>query len=309
MSKPLVSICCITYNHVRFIDQAIQSFLNQKTGFEFEVIINDDCSTDGTTEKLREYQREYPDKIRLVLHDKNEWQQGKRGIFARNTFPLARGKYIALCEGDDFWNNDQKLQIQVGFLEKNEDYSAFAHQASVVSEDGQHVLRDVFKADVPETLLLRNFIGSRWFHTASLMFRTRLVKENQLPTNVASGDRALYLLLSSFGKVYFSDKVMCGYRKNTASMSAQVSASLLKEDLNIIPWMKKINPDFPAAKYAQHLHHSILSYSKNLTKNIAFRHLIGYIYYSFHNFPGNLIPVARFLKNDFPEIWKKTSSQ
>lgn len=308
MPNPLVSICCITYNHVRFIDQAIQSFLNQKTDFEFEIIINDDCSTDGTTEKLVEYQRKYPEKIQLVLHEKNEWQQGKRGIFARNTFPKASGKYIALCEGDDFWNNDQKLQIQVDFLEKNEEYSAFAHQSSVVSETGNKVHREVFKVGVPETLLLKDFIGPRWFHTASLMFRTCIIKENQLPTNIASGDRALYLLLSSSGKVHFSEKVMCCYRKNAASMSAQANARLLEEDLNIISWMKKINPDFPSAKYAQHLHHSILSYSKILPKNIAFRHLIGYIYYSFHNFPGNILPVARFLKNDFPEIWKKTSA-
>src|SRR6056297_3787619 len=113
MSNPLVSVCCITYNHVGFIDQAIQSFLNQKTGFDFEIIVNDDCSTDGTTEKLIEFQRKHPEKIKLVLHEKNEWQQGKRAIFARNTFPKARGKYIALCEGDDFWSNNQKLQIQV----------------------------------------------------------------------------------------------------------------------------------------------------------------------------------------------------
>lgn len=306
MSNLLVSICCVTYNHARFIDQAIQSFLYQKTDFDFEIIVNDDCSTDGTTEKLLEYQRQYPEKIQLVLHEKNEWQQGKRAIFARNTFPKARGKYIALCEGDDFWSNDKKLQIQVDFLEKNEDFSACAHQSTVVSEDGSVVFKEFFKTDVPDTLLLEDFIGPRWFHTASLMFRTSIVKENQLPSNVASGDRALYLLLSSAGKVHFSQEVMCCYRKNKGSMSARVSAKLLEEDLNIIPWMKKINPDFPAAKYAQHLHHSILSYSKILPKSSVFRHLSGYIFYSFRDFPGNLFYVARFLKNDFPTIWKKT---
>lgn len=308
MSNPLVSICCITYNHVRFIDQAIQSFLYQKTDFEFEIIINDDCSSDGTTEKLLEYQRKFPERIRLVLHEKNEWQQGKRAIFARNTFPIARGKYIALCEGDDFWTNDQKLQLQVDFLENHDDYSALAHQSSVISEDGSEVLKEVFKTDVPETLKLEDFIGPRWYHTASLMFRKYIIKENPLPTNIVSGDRALSLLLSSSGKIHFSDKVMCCYRKNKGSLSAQASARLLEEDLNIISWMKKVNPDFPAAKYAQHLHHSILSYSKILPKNIAFRHLTKYIYYSFHDFPRNIVQVARFLKNDFPEIWKKTSS-
>src|SRR6056297_958889 len=115
--------------------------------------------------------------------------------------------------------------------------------------------------------------------------------------------------MASSGKVHFSVEVMCCYRKNKGSMSALVRAKLLEEDLNILPWMKKVNPDFPSAKYAQHLHHSILSYSKILSKKSLIRHLTGYIYSSFHDFPGNLVTVARFLKNDLPKIWGKTSNE
>ena len=114
----MVSISCITYNHVSYIRQCIDGFLMQKTNFAFEVLIHDDASTDGTTEIIREYEAKYPDIIKPIYETENQWILGRRGSAVFN-FPRAQGKYIALCEGDDYWTDPYKLQKQVDYLESH----------------------------------------------------------------------------------------------------------------------------------------------------------------------------------------------
>jgi len=120
-ASPLVSICCITYNHVSYIMEAIDSFLMQETTFPFEILIHDDASTDGTTDIIIDYANKYPDIIRTIIQTENQYSKGGL-INPRFVFPKARGKYIALCEGDDYWTDKTKLQKQVNFLENNPDY-------------------------------------------------------------------------------------------------------------------------------------------------------------------------------------------
>lgn len=119
--EPLVSISCITYNHAPYIKQCLDGFLMQKTTFSFEVLIHDDASTDGTTEIIKDYAQKYPDIIKPLYEEENQWIKGRRGS-AEFNFPRARGKYIALCEGDDYWIDENKLQMQVDFLENNPEY-------------------------------------------------------------------------------------------------------------------------------------------------------------------------------------------
>lgn len=116
---PLVSICSITYNHALYIRQCLEGFLMQKTNFAFEVIINDDCSTDGTTEILKEYAEKYPHIIKPIFQQENQYQKGVRGMFQNIVLPRAHGKFIAICEGDDYWTDPLKLQKQVDFFQKN----------------------------------------------------------------------------------------------------------------------------------------------------------------------------------------------
>lgn len=129
MNKPLVSICSITYNHAPYIRECLDGLLRQRTSFSFEIIINDDCSTDGTTEIIKEYERKYPDIIHPIFHKDNQYQKGERGIFQRFVFPKAQGQYIALCEGDDYWTDSLKLQKQVDFLEQNPEYGMIYSKA------------------------------------------------------------------------------------------------------------------------------------------------------------------------------------
>lgn len=134
LDNPLVSICCITYNHAPYIRQCLDGFLMQKTNFKYEIVIHDDCSTDGTTEIIKEYAFKYPDIFVPLYEDENQYSKGVRGICAKFVYPKARGKYIALCEGDDYWIDENKLQMQVDFLEKNPEYTMCFHNAKIQNE-------------------------------------------------------------------------------------------------------------------------------------------------------------------------------
>lgn len=124
MIDPVVSICCITYNHEPFIANAIEGFLMQKTDYPYEIIIGDDCSTDKTREIIEEYANHYPGRIRIIASDRNV------GVIANEHRVLteAKGKYIAFCEGDDYWTEPCKLQRQVDFLEHHSEFSVCFHR-------------------------------------------------------------------------------------------------------------------------------------------------------------------------------------
>ena len=115
VNEPVVSVCMITYNHADFIDQALESVLQQQVDFSFGIVIGDDASTDDTLEIIKRYQSKYPDKIEILQSTKN---LGGRINFIR-TLQACRGKYIALLEGDDYWNDPLKMQKQVDFLESH----------------------------------------------------------------------------------------------------------------------------------------------------------------------------------------------
>ena len=129
--EPLVSIEIITYNHAPFIRQCIEGVLMQKTTFPYELVIGEDCSTDGTREIVLDYAQKYPEIIRVITSESNvgAFENEKRAYFA------CRGKYIAICEGDDYWTDPDKLQKQVDFLEEHPDYSMCCHASKIIVEN------------------------------------------------------------------------------------------------------------------------------------------------------------------------------
>ena len=136
--KPLVSISCITYNHEKYIRDTIESFLMQMTTFPFEILIHDDASTDGTANIIKEYQKKYPDIIYPIYQKENQYSKKIR-ITATYQLPRARGKYIAICEGDDYWIDPNKLQKQVDFLERNLEYGLVCTDIILINEKGQTI--------------------------------------------------------------------------------------------------------------------------------------------------------------------------
>lgn len=139
MSECKVSICCLAYNHEKYIRQALDSMLNQETNFNYEIIVIEDCSTDGTRDIVREYMEKYPDKVRALFQKENQYS---KEVAIVNTFfyPLARGEYITYCEGDDYWVNTHKLQKQVDFLDTHPEYVACTHGCWEVDQNGKKIV-------------------------------------------------------------------------------------------------------------------------------------------------------------------------
>lgn len=133
---PLVSICCITYNHAPFIRKCLDGFLMQKVDFPIEILIHDDCSTDGTTDIIKEYAAKYPELIFPLYEEENKYSNGYKWKMDLFNYERVKGKYVAYCEGDDYWTEPTKLQRQVDFLESHPDYSVCWHRCKHSNIDG-----------------------------------------------------------------------------------------------------------------------------------------------------------------------------
>jgi glycosyltransferase involved in cell wall biosynthesis len=210
--KSLVSILCITYNQEKFIGQALDSFLMQKTDFGFEVLINDDASTDGTVEIIKEYQRKYPDIIKPNFQKENQYSKGNMGLFVEFLFPKVTGKYIALCEGDDYWIDDNKLQSQVDFLENNPDYAMCFNRSRVIfqNKEEKNALFPAITED--EVFTLKRLLKENYIQTNSVMYRTQ--NYEGIRTDVMPQDWYMHLYHAQFGKIGFIDRVMSVYRRH-----------------------------------------------------------------------------------------------
>lgn len=220
--KPLVSVCCITYNHEPYIRDAIEGFLLQKTAFPIEIIIHDDASTDKTAEIIKSYANKYPDLIFPIYQTENQYSKGIRRIAVIFTFPKVRGKYIALCEGDDYWTDPFKLQKQVDFMEENPDCSVCFHAAEQIY--GDRDLKNNVKRPkrIPRNgkYSMRHAIlgGGSFMPTASMVLRTKIC--HNFPAWVFRspvGDIPLMLVLAEQGKIGYIKDVMSVYRVMTAN--------------------------------------------------------------------------------------------
>lgn len=213
MRQPLVSIGCLAYNHELYIEKTLQGFLNQKADFEFEIIIHEDASTDKTRSIIEAYAEKYPDIIKPIYRTENQYSKGKKMF--EILFSYAQGKYIALCEGDDYWTDDFKLQKQVAFMERNFEYSLCYHNVKINIEN------EIFDDDIRrysgnQRVPLEDMIRGEGLFcpTASLLFRKSLVEK--LPEFYYKADvedYPLQLYLATKGKVFYFCECMAVYRK------------------------------------------------------------------------------------------------
>ena len=177
----MVSVLCTTYNHEKFIRDALNGILNQKTNFKYEVIVHDDASTDNTVNILHSYEREYVDCVKLILQTENQFQKG-RNIALEYMFPLVRGKYIAFCEGDDYWVDEYKLQKQIDFLEANPEYPMCMHNAYRLNyETGEQKKLDTFpdSGTYDQEKQILAGLGTDFSASASYVLRTEFLEKMQ----------------------------------------------------------------------------------------------------------------------------------
>lgn len=228
MNDVLVSICCLAYNHEPFIKQCLDGFIMQKCNFKFEVLIHDDASTDKTAAIIREYETRYPDIIKPIYQDENQYSKGIRPTFNFN-FPRCRGKYIAICEGDDYWIDQNKLQKQVDFLEANEDYNFSMGKVYKLYEKTQKKsYKEVVNPSQKDTYLIKDYIKEMFSQTSSFMMRNNFTLPHWI-TKVHAADQSIVIIATSNKKIKYHDDFFSVYRINADSVSFKTDPKIAYE--------------------------------------------------------------------------------
>jgi glycosyltransferase involved in cell wall biosynthesis len=232
-SVPLVSVLCTAYNHENYLPDAIEGFLKQRTTFPVEIIIHDDASTDSSAQIITDYATRYPSLIKPVLQRENQYSRGKRPmpLIAQ----ISQGKYVALCEGDDYWSADSKLQIQFDMLEARPDASACIHRADSLIEPENILRAGMFgPPDVKSEYGIDDLIcGENFVPTASIFAKRGILAELPLWLNeVPHGDIVILSVAALQGPLLYSNESMSVYRKHPGGIHS--GAVLAEQILNCI---------------------------------------------------------------------------
>jgi len=289
---PMVSVFVMVYNHERFITDAIDSFLMQKCNFDFEIVIGEDCSIDNSKKLLLDYQNKFPGKFKLLLHKNNIGAQNNQNEVFKN----CTGKYIAMCEGDDYWTDPNKLQKQVDFLEQNPLFSLVGHQAILKNEIKLHkkdFVIGTFEKDIFEysDIVKKNIR----IPTASIVFRNKIVFPEWF-LKVYGGDRALIFLASKLGKIKIMDFKGSVYRIQSSGMEQRY-----KKDKTLLPIrniqeqkiylevVEKENKQYYCKSIAWNYFYLSIVYLKSLKLYISLKCFLSSVYYKNLHFLYSII--------------------
>lgn len=205
-----VSIICNAYNHEKYIKDALEGFVLQKTTFPIEVLVHDDASTDNTANIIREYEQKYPDIIKPIYQAENQYSKGN-GAIGKIQFARAKGKYIAICEGDDYWTDPYKLQKQFDIMEQHPQYTMCAHAANVVEANTKKPIKTISPMIEDGVLSIEDVIlhGGGYVVTNSLFYRTELNNSNMEFRKKLVLDYTLQILgaVTGNGILYLSDNM------------------------------------------------------------------------------------------------------
>lgn len=260
MSKTLVSIAVLTYNHEQFLEQALESFLVQNTTFDFEIVIGDDASTDRTQTILKSFHKKHPNKFNIV------YQKTNIGMIPNFIDVISRcnGKYIAFCEGDDYWINSEKLQIQTNFLEANEDYAICFHEAKIYDETTKELKSDTITNSEKEDYDLSDLVKGNFMHTPTVVLRNDFSLPEDFST-LPIGDWPLYLNMLKHRKIKKLNHAMSVYRVHTnSSWSSKSITYRLKRSITTIKYI--LNTLALSESQQKDLKTTLKTYKKELLK-------------------------------------------
>jgi glycosyltransferase involved in cell wall biosynthesis len=263
----LVSISCITFIHAPFIRKCLDGFLAQKTDFPFEIVIYDDASTDGTVSVVEEYIDKYPGLFKPFFNSENQYSKGIRGMNMRFNFPRCEGKYIAFCEGDDFWTDPYKLQKQVDFLEKNPNFSISCTNYSQVNTAAEVTCENVWGGPrlspvIPQKTILEVYIPK----ILTSVFRNEAIKDGmpEVFYKVFNTDNFLCAIATSYGPAGFMNINTGSYRvHNKGIWSSKGSIMRYQKQLETFQLMSEF---FTGADQKQAISKRIYGIRRGLSK-------------------------------------------
>lgn len=238
-----IQVLMMTFNHEKFIGRAIESVIEQETSFSFQLVISVDKSEDNTLEICKNYQKKFPDKIKILESDSNIGSQ-KNAVKILN---YANAKYIAICEGDDYWIDKFKLQKQVEFLELNKDYSLCFHYTQEIYENGVNGKIYGKNGRRIDFNVSDTFSPIAIFHTSSIVFRRSAFQLTDWFSLVVSADMALFSIVSAKGKLRCIPEIMSVYRKHEGGLT-RTKAVIDNYHKNRIQLMNYLN-EFHQFKY------------------------------------------------------------
>lgn len=276
-----VSVICLAYNHEKYIRQTLEGFVNQITSFKYEVIIHEDASTDGTRRIIEEYVEKYPDLFVPIFQEENQYAKGS-AYRCKIIYGRARGRYIANCEGDDYWCDSNKLQAQYDIMEKYPECSICVHRVNCINEDGSDNIRTFpeNKYGLTEGVIEKDKfwkIGSYPFHTSSYFVRKEIQDERRELygknewVNYVNGDVAVLRISLYKGELYYIDKAM-SKRRLTVPGSYNDTLKKLSDEEKYNIWKNSIKSLYMYDEYSHNMFHDHIQ--QKLVNSIIGRMLI-----------------------------------
>ena len=264
-TKTIVSICCVTYNHEKYLAQCLEGFVIQKTNFKFEILVHEDASTDKTASILKEYELKYPNLFRCVYQTENQFLI--QNTLTNILFPMAKGKYIALCEGDDHWTDPLKLQKQVDFLEENPSLVGCFHNSICVDENSTIIEQQYFKKTDKKQYSQEDCLKvlHSSYSTAALIFKANAIQGQLELFSKIGSDFILDIFITNYGDLYYLDENMSAYRIHSGGIW-QGSSDVYNLKVILERFLFLYNEKLYKQKYNDYLWTSILKYYDRIIK-------------------------------------------
>ena len=236
---PLVAIKCLVFNHELYLRDCLNGFVMQQTDFPFVAIVHDDASTDHSADIIREYAAKYPDIIRPIYETENQYskQDGSLGRIMNAAVDATGAKYIAMCEGDDYWTDPRKLQKQVSFLETHPHYSLCFHKVKTLIQDTGEMKEEMIVKNVLGESTILDLAKGNYIHTPSVLYRNlhEIERDKSQFGALPVGDYILWMICAKYGKIYKLKDVMAVYRLGSGIWS-------VKSDFyHYVVWLSVLN--------------------------------------------------------------------
>lgn len=242
MKQPLVAIKCPVYNHEPYLRDCLEGFVMQKTNFPFVAIVHDDASTDASAAIIREYEEKYPDIIKPIYETENQYSKrdGSVGRIMDAAIDATGAKYVAMCEGDDYWTDPLKLQKQVDFMEANPEYSMCFHKVNTLIQETGEIKNEFIVRDMPGKSTILDLAEGNYIHTPSVLYRrySGIQEQYQKMMPCLPGDYVMWMLLAERGDIYKFNEPMAVYRYGSGLWS---TSRTIKNDLAYLCTLNKLS--------------------------------------------------------------------